>query len=204
MENTAGRLETREFDGEFAIDFQNSDRFHVGATNVYEFLPGPFAIAPGIVLPLGGYRFSNARTGFNFGQQRPVAGNVSFEHGTFYNGHRTALSASRGRIELTSRLSMEPTVSVNWVALGQGRFTTTLIGSRVTQTTTPMMFVSALVQYNSSTHSVSANVRLRWEYAAGSELFVVFNEQRDSAPGRTVPGPVSRAIIVKLTRLWRL
>jgi hypothetical protein len=204
VENTAGRLETRDFDGEFAIEFQNSDRFHVGAANVYEFLPEAFAIAPGIVLPVAGYRFSNVRTGFNFGQQRPVAGNVSFERGAFYNGRRTAISASRGRIELTSRLSMEPTVSVNWVELGQGRFTTTLIGSRVTQTATPMMFVSALVQYNSSTHSVAANVRLRWEYAAGSELFVVFNEQRDRSAGRTFTGLTNRAVIVKLTRLWRL
>ena len=38
---------------------------------------------------------------------------------------------------------------------------------------TPLMFTSALVQYNSVAHSVSANVRLRWEYQPGSELFVV-------------------------------
>ena len=45
---------------------------------------------------------------------------------------------------------------------------------------TPLMFVSALLQYNSSDNSVSSNVRLRWEYQPGSELFVVYNEQRDT------------------------
>ena len=46
------------------------------------------------------------------------------------------------------------------------------------------MFVSALLQYNSTSHSVAANVRLRWEYQPGSELFVVFNEQRDTMARR--------------------
>ena len=42
---------------------------------------------------------------------------------------------------------------------------------------TPRMFVSALIQYNSSTNSVSTNARLRWEYLSGSEFFIVYNEQ---------------------------
>ena len=46
-----------------------------------------------------------------------------------------------------------------------------------------MMFVSALLQYNTGSNAVSANVRLRWEYRPGSELFVVYNEQRDTAGG---------------------
>ena len=44
----------------------------------------------------------------------------------------------------------------------------------------PRMFASALVQYNSGNNAVTANVRLRWEYQPGSELFVVYNEERDT------------------------
>ena len=54
-------------------------------------------------------------------------------------------------------------VSAQLVDLAEGSFTNQLIGSRVTYTMTPMMFTSALLQYNSSSHAVSANVRLRWE-----------------------------------------
>ena len=67
---------------------------------------------------------------------------------------------------------------------------------------TPLMFASALVQYNSSTNLVSANVRLRWEYRPGSELFVVYNEERDSLT-RGVPDLRNRAFIVKVNRLFR-
>ncbi len=67
---------------------------------------------------------------------------------------------------------------------------------------TPYMFVSALLQYNSADHVVSANVRLRWEYRPGSELFVVFNEQRDTLSPR-FPDLANRAFIVKINRLVR-
>ena len=68
---------------------------------------------------------------------------------------------------------------------------------------TPLMFVSALVQYNSGSSAVSANVRLRWEYRPGSELFVVLNEQRDTL-GPRFPALANRAVIVKINRLFRL
>ena len=41
VENGAGRLETREQDGEFAIEFQNADR-SASPQRIYEFLPLPF------------------------------------------------------------------------------------------------------------------------------------------------------------------
>ena len=45
---------------------------------------------------------------------------------------------------------------------------------------TPLMFVSALMQYNSGINAVSTNARFRWEYRPGSELFVVYNEERNT------------------------
>lgn len=64
------------------------------------------------------------------------------------------------------------------------------------------MFVSALVQYNSAVAQASANVRLRWEYRPGSELFVVWNEQRDTLSPR-LPELVNRSFVVKVNRLLR-
>jgi hypothetical protein len=45
-------------------------------------------------------------------------------------------------------------------------------------------------------------VRLRWEYRPGSELFVVYNEERDTLTHR-VPDLRNRAFIVKVNRLLR-
>jgi hypothetical protein len=65
-----------------------------------------------------------------------------------------------------------------------------------------MMFVSGLFQINSSNHSVGANVRFRWEYIPGSELFVVYNEGRDTQLSGA-SAIQNRSVIVKFNRLFR-
>jgi len=202
IEDTAGRLETREQAGEFAIELENSDRVSASYTGKYEFLPRPFEIAPGVTLPVGSYDFDRFRVGWDLGQQRALSANLAIEGGTFYNGHLTGLSVSRGRLNVGAQLALEPSYTVNWVTLAEGTFTTHLAGSRVTYTTTPRMFVSALLQYSSSLNAMTANMRLRWEYRPGSELFIVYNDERDTrAPA--FPRLSSRSFIMKVNRLFR-
>ena len=103
---------------------------------------------------------------------------------------------------MTPQLSFEPSVSFNRVTLPEGRFTTQLVTTRTTYTVTPLMFVSALLQYNSSNNSVGANLRLRWEYQQGSELFIAYNEQRDTLTPR-FPELTNRTFVIKVNRLFR-
>jgi hypothetical protein len=200
--NGSGHLETRESNGEFAIEFQNSDRLSVSVTDSYEFLPRQFDIAPAVTLPIGGYHFDNVRVQMNLGQRRRISGQFALDRGSFYDGSKTTVSVGRGRMNVGSQLSLEPAYQLNVVDLTEGSFTNQLAGSRVTYTMTPLMFTSALLQYNSSSHAVSANVRLRWEYRPGSELFVVYNEDRDTL-ARRFPALAGRAFIVKINRLFR-
>jgi hypothetical protein len=65
------------------------------------------------------------------------------------------------------------------------------------------MFVSGLLQYNSSNSSLNTNLRLRWEYQAGSELSVVYTDERDTEMRRAYPDLRNRAFVVKINRLLR-
>jgi hypothetical protein len=67
---------------------------------------------------------------------------------------------------------------------------------------TPRMFVAALVQYSSSSASLSTNLRFRWEYGPGSELFVVYSEGRSTLPERDAEIE-SRGFVFKINRLFR-
>ena len=206
--DAVGLVETREAQVRFQTEFESSDSFRISSRRTYDFLKEPFRIAPGIVIPIGGYDFWNARVSFALGQHRHVAGNLFGEHGAFYGGTKTAVGFGGGgpmgpRVELTPQLSVEPGVSFNWIDLPQGSFTTELVTARTTYTFMPTMFVSALVQYNSSNDTLSSNIRLRWEYQPGSELFVVYNEQRDTLAPRALPELTNRAFVVKINRLFR-
>ncbi len=126
-----------------------------------------------------------------------------FERGDFYGGTRSALTINRSRVNVTSAFSMEPSLTLNWLDLPAGRVTSTLVGSRLTYTMTPLMFASALVQYNSVSRIVSVNARLRWEYRLGSELFLVYNDERDRGATLGRPELQNRALILKVNRFLR-
>ena len=68
---------------------------------------------------------------------------------------------------------------------------------------TPRMFVTALVQNSSSNNSLSTNLRFRWEYQPGSELFVVYSEGRSTKPPTGVEPLQNRGFVVKINRLFR-
>ena len=209
--DASGFVETREAQGLFEIELQNSDRFNTAYIQTYDFLREPFEISDGVVIPVGGYDFNITQLGYTFGSQRRLSGRLGVEHGSFYGGTKTTVTIGGsgrgpfggGRVELTPQFSFEPGMSLNWVDLPQGDFTTTLVTTRATYTMTPQMFLSALIQYNSDDNALSTNIRLRWEYRPGSELFVVYNDQRDTLMPERYPELENRAFIIKFNRLFR-
>jgi hypothetical protein len=203
IESGEGRLETRIASGAFQSDFQNGDRLQLTYTHEYEYLPEVLQLTSTVAVPIGAYQFQNLLVGYAYAPTRKVAsGAVSVERGSFFDGDKTTVSVSQGRLVFPPYLSLEPTYSLNKVDVGAGRFTTHLAGTRVNVTITPLMFVGALLQYNSTSHSISSNVRFRWEYQPGSELFIVYNDQRDTLT-RGFPALQNRAFIVKINRLFR-
>ena len=195
------RLESRNLRGLFQIDFHNSDSLSLEYTRLYEFLAEPFDISDTATIPAGGYGFDNLAGSYRIGAQHRLSGSTSFEVGRFYNGDKKT-AGFRGRLEVTPQLSVEPTISLNWIDLPDGRFTNNVTGARTTFTVTPRMFVGALVQYSSANTSLSTNVRFRWEYQPGSELIVVYSEGRSTLPPRGTELE-NRGFIAKINRLIR-
>ncbi len=197
----AATLQSRELQGSYRMEFQNGDFYDVELTDSYEGLKAAFEVAPGVTVPAGGYDFTQVRTTYTVGAQRPISGSITARRGGFYGGTLTELSY-RGRVEFSSRLYAEPTVSWNRVEGPYGRNSTNLASTRLTYTITPRMFTSALVQYQSASSSITTSARFRWEYQPGSDLFIVYTDGRDTA-SRGFPALVNRSFVLKITRLFR-
>ncbi len=198
---SGGQLETRELDGQFQIEFESSNRFFFNVTDTFEFLSKEFEISDGVILPTGGYNCRETRATYFVGRQRKINGRFTVGTGSFFGGDRTQLSYG-GRIEFNSQFAIEPNIQLNFVDLPQGSFTTRLVSSRVTYTLTPRSFVGALLQYSSSGDSISTNIRYRWEYEPGSDIFIVYSEGR-ATDLRGFPTLENRGFVVKFTKLLR-
>ena len=204
-----GIVETKQAQVGFNTEFETSDRLGMTFADNYEFLVHPFAPGPGVVLPVGGYGFRDVEATYTIGAQRRLTGIVTVRGGEYFNGNIRSIGFSQGRLAVTPELSIEPTLSENWIETPHGSFHTRLIVSRVTYTFSPRMFFAGLIQYNSASNSVSTNLRLRWEYRPGSELFVVYTEDRDTDPLRpdrfdSFSLLSNRGLVVKFNRLFRL
>jgi len=192
--NGAGHLETRRQSARFNTEFETSDQLTIEAARNYELLIQPFGVGP-LRVPRGAYDFSNVLMSYALGQQRRVSGTVTLQAGGYYDGTLTAIGYTAGRVSVTTRLSVEPTISVNRLDLAAGRFTAKLYRARTDYAFSPRMFASALLQYSSTDRSFSSNLRLRWEYHPGSELFVVWTDERDTL-ARPDAAPRNRAFVV--------
>ena len=73
------------------------------------------------------------------------------------------------------QFSFEPTVSLNRFER-KSTVTTRLYRTRADCGFSPLMFLSALLQHS----AFSSNMRYRWEYRPGSELFVVYTDEHDT------------------------
>jgi hypothetical protein len=204
----AGFVESRDAGGRFQIELENSDRFSINFTDNYENLVQDTRIS-GATIPAGRYRFRDVQVGYNFGPQRRISGNLSVLRGTFYTGEITSVRLTRGRIQILPQLSVEPSVEFNWIDLPDqqsfpGEFNQHVARTRVTYSLTPRTFLSGLVQYNTRSDALSGNFRLRWEWAPGSELFVVYTEERNTVALDRWGGLSNRGLVIKVTRLFRL
>jgi hypothetical protein len=199
--NPSGEMESREIEGAFRVEFNSTDKLNVEISESFERINEAFDVGDDLTVPVGAYTFRQASIRFELPPSRPISGFIGLRVGGYFGGRITEASW-RGRAEFTSRLYAEPTLSFNRLVMPTGTSYENLVGSRLTYTLTPRMFVGALVQYRSS-GAVSTNARFRWEYQPGSELFVVYSDGRSADDGGFPTRLDNRSFVVKLTKLLR-
>ena len=215
IENGAGSIDTRLFVGHFDTEFQSSDKFSIDVTHDYEFLRRPFTpVGSPVPIAPGGYSFADVAIAYEFGAQRRAAGTVKLQGGNYYDGTIRSLTLGpsnafgTSRISILQRLAVEPTFAIVRIERPAASFTTRLARARIDFGFTPLMFASALLQYSSADRAFNTNLRFRWEYAPGSEIFLVYTDERDMTDDRfvtptTVRGLKNRSIVFKVNRLFR-
>jgi hypothetical protein len=201
--DTHNVLETRTAGASFRIDFNSGDGLDVEYTDEYQLLREPFGIVPAFQIAAGGYRFQDVGLRYTLGpQRRRMTGTFSVAQGSFYDGTKTE-AGYNGRLELNTWLAVEPRMTVNWIRLMAGDVTTKLASTRVTYALSTRAAISALLQYTSTSQTLSSNVRFRWEYRPGSDLFVVYSDGHDTVTRTGIPRLQNRTVAIKATRLLR-
>lgn len=202
-----GFTETRFIHIDSHFEFANGAFFQLPALNLTrEGLREPYEISPGIVLPAGTYDNADVGFAFNSNLGAPLSVQGRIDVGGFYNGFRYGTN-STFNARVSDRFVASLRVAWYDVELDQGDFRTTVVGMRAAYSFTPSVYLQSLIQYNAQSDTFSGNLRFAWLNTAGTGLFLVYNDLRNTASfaERGLPeGPLDRTFVVKFTKLLNI
>jgi hypothetical protein len=193
-----GGLESRYMDWHWPVTFHNSTFIEVGVNPNIEVIRNAFPINSRrniSVLP-GRYEFNEYFLLANTNASAPIAFNTRYSIGDFYDGYRRGYSVG-STVRANQHFNVSANVQYNDIELPQGAFTTTLITGRVNYFLNTKVFLNALLQYNTDARQWSSNVRFNVIHRPLSDIFLVYNERRNSQTGQMI----DRAIVAKMTYL---
>ena len=126
----------------------------------------------------------------------PVSFNTRYSIGDFYDGYRRGYTIGT-TVRANEHFNVSGNVQINDIELPQGAFTTTLLSGRVNYFYNTKVFFNALLQYNTDAQQWSSNLRFNIIHRPLSDIFLVYNERRESRSGDLI----DRALIAKMTYL---
>jgi hypothetical protein len=168
----------------------------------------PFSIGGEAEIPAGRYTFADLQLVFSMPSGARLRTDVDFRAGTFFDGRRVQAivtptwNLSRhlelgGSYQLT-RLRFEERAQQADIHL---------VSLQVRAALDARASANALVQYNSTTDRLDLNLRLRYNFAEGTDLWIVYNEglvtDRAGEPGvPRLPLSAARGLIVKYSHTF--
>ena len=162
----------------------------------------PYSDAKGrsVVIPAGDYTWHYAIVEYQTNQSRALWFNERMPIGKYYDGHWLEAATSVG-----ARIGAQFSTSIGWtldnITLPYAHFRTDLLPMKVSYSFTKFASLEGLLQYNSQAATFSSNLRFALLSRSGTGLFVVYNNQRDTAV-ETPATVLGQSFIVKLSRLF--
>jgi hypothetical protein len=195
-----GELQDRNWFPGFALTWNSGESLSVTHVRGLSVLSGGFDLAGRVPIEPGRYRLRDTEISLATSANRPVAftGQVSlFDN---WGGRLSTVSASV-RVQKGTRWTLTATRSRSGATMPGGSFVAHVTALRLGRAFTTRLAVATYVQYNSLTRRVVLNARADFVHRPGSDLFVVFNEERGD---ERVPSLVlDRSFAVKVNYLVR-
>lgn len=204
--NADRSAESREIKPEIEFDFRDGSNLTVGTLSSFESVLDAFPISD-VVMPAGEYWFHELTSTLRFPRSDLLRGDFEASAGSFYDGTRVRLSLKPVWV-VSKYLELEAGYEVNRLNFAdRGVATTAQLGSlRVKTALNPRVSMSTFGQYNGATDQTSLNVRFRYHFREGTDLWIVYNEGfnnvRDDGLGPRRPLSSGRALLVKYSHTF--
>jgi len=184
---------------------ESGDRFEFNIVPNGERFAGSFQVADNVTIAPGTYRFWRYRLEAGTAPKRRLHAQVTWWFGGFYDGTLDQFEIT-GAWKPSSLFIVEFSGERDVGRMPEGDFSQDLVSTRLRLNVSPDLQLSSLVQYDTESHSVGTNTRLRWTYRPLGDLFVVYNHNlrtEDPVTAQRELTFASNQLLVKLQYAFR-
>lgn len=176
LRNQDRTVETAEIGPEYAFGRRAGSSGNVDFKMIYEDLLFPFSLSNDAVVPAGSYTFYQANAQYRMPQTNLKQLGFNLNAGSFYDGYRISAGVVPAwNVSRHLRLSGEYTYNLVRFPDRDQRFNAHIARLRIGTALNTALSTNAFVQYNSASRAFSANVRFRYNFREGNDLWVVFS-----------------------------
>ncbi|MEZ4702488.1 MAG: DUF5916 domain-containing protein [Rhodothermales bacterium] len=204
LRNADGTAESAEGTISWSYSDKRLSSGTLEARIVYEDLLEPFVLSSDAQVPIGSY--TNAAASFEYTMPQTQLKKVSFavDAGSFFDGWRSSIALTptwyvSKYLELTGQYEYS---RIRFPDRDQ-EFDAHIARLRIGTALNTMLSANAFIQYNSAVDRISTNLRLRYNFREGNDLWIVYDEQLNSDRNRfaeyVLPTSNGRTLIVKYT-----
>ena len=202
VRNTDGTIESAQIRPAWDFSAKNGSGAEVAVTLHYEDLVAPFALSDDVTIPEQSYTFYRVSASYHVSHTSLVQIRPEVAIGTFYDGRERTVGASP--IWYISRhLELAGTYQYTHVDFSSRneQFDAHVARLRVGTALNTEVSTNAFLQYNSLNRTISANVRFRYNFREGNDLWLVYNTTGYTSELGTPPG--REAILLKYTHTFQ-
>jgi hypothetical protein len=164
----------------------------------------PFAIAQGVTLPTGDYRFDRWCVQFNSASKRRWQFDYESWFGEFWSGRASQFETGvqyKVAPHFQTGISLEQT----FARLAEGDFVARLLVLRADYSVSPLLTFFNLAQFDNQGRNLGWQSRVRWTLRPGNDMFLVFSQGwlQDEARGGLSFRPTDTKIAAKAQYTFR-
>ena len=175
---------------------------------LYEYLRVPFRPFSNIEIPAGRYTFLRCAASYTVSWSQLLRGQSSIEAGSFYDGWSASVGLSP-TWSVSKHLELSASYQYNRIRfpVRDQEIDTHLARIRIQTALNVKVSLHAFLQYNHTAEALTTNVRFRYNFREGTDLWIVYNEGINTERDRFTPAlPLTdtRTLIVKYTHTFTL
>ncbi len=196
--NSTDLLETFQTSPQFFMEWKNSSSLSLAFNRFYDNVYEAFDLADGIQVPIGEYTNKDITVSYQSPQVNFLNANFNVTSGSFYGGDRFSAGITP-QFTLSKYVTLSGFYQFNQIDFNNSRLDAHVARLKVATSLDVHLSVNAFVQVNSLSNVSAANVRLRYNWKDGNDLYIVYNEtlNNNGKTDLTIPFSDYRALIVK-------